>query len=144
MSMRRRVKIGKRKPIEEAEIIVIPMIDTMMFLLFFFMVAALAMVVQAGLPVNLPKASTGVNHSSQNVTITIKPGPTGQSLFYLNTAPITPDAITTGLENLHVTDKNLVIINADKHVFEGDVVTVMDDARKAGVVQFAIATTSKG
>jgi biopolymer transport protein ExbD len=69
--MRKRVNIARRKPVEEAEIIVIPMIDVMMFLLFFFMVASLAMVVQAGLPVNLPKASTANSHSSQNLTITI-------------------------------------------------------------------------
>ena len=56
--MRKRVKIARRGRIDEAEIIVIPMIDVMMFLLFFFMVASLALVVQAGLPVNLPKAST--------------------------------------------------------------------------------------
>ena len=71
--MRKRVKIGRRGHIEEPEIIVIPMIDVMMFLLFFFMVASLAMVVQAGLPVNLPKASNSQQHSSQNITITIMP-----------------------------------------------------------------------
>ena len=39
--MRKRVKIKRGRAIEEAEIIVIPMIDVMMFLLFFFMVASL-------------------------------------------------------------------------------------------------------
>ncbi|MCX6378158.1 MAG: biopolymer transporter ExbD, partial [Armatimonadetes bacterium] len=58
MAMKKGVRIARRKTIEEAEIVVIPMIDVMMFLLFFFMVASLAMVVQAGLPVNLPKAAT--------------------------------------------------------------------------------------
>ena len=68
--MRRRVKINRRRPAEDAEIIVIPMIDVMMFLLFFFMVASLAMVVQSGIPVNLPKAATGSEHPAQNITIT--------------------------------------------------------------------------
>ena len=71
MAMRKRVRIARRKPIEEAEIIVIPMIDVMMFLLFFFMVASLALVVQAGLPVNLPKASTADQHRAEPVTVTI-------------------------------------------------------------------------
>jgi len=35
MAMRKRVRIGRRKPVEDAEIIVIPLIDVMMFLLFF-------------------------------------------------------------------------------------------------------------
>ena len=50
-----------RKASEKARIEIIPMIDVMMFLLFFFMVASLALVVQAGLPVNLPKASTAAS-----------------------------------------------------------------------------------
>ncbi len=141
MTMRRRVKIGRRKPIEEAEIVIIPMIDTMMFLLFFFMVASLAMVVQAGIPVNLPKASTASDHSSQNITITIQPGPGGLARFYLNTTPITVDKIETGLEQMHVTAQDLVIINADRDVLHGDVVDAMDEARKAGVTEFAIAAT---
>lgn len=136
MAMRKRLNIGRRRQLEEAEIIVIPMIDVMMFLLFFFMVASLAMVVQAGLPVNLPKASTASQHSSQNVTITIM----RDNRVFLNTAPVTLDNLTAGLRRLNVTGDNLVIINADMHVEHGVVVAAMDMARKAGVTRFAIAT----
>ncbi len=136
MAMRKRVRIARRKPIEEAEIIVIPMIDVMMFLLFFFMVASLAMVVQAGLPVNLPKASTSETHSSQNVTITIM----RDNSIHLNTRLVTIDTLKGELQKLGVGDKDLVIINADKDVLHGLVVAAMDEARKAGVTRFAIAT----
>lgn len=136
MSMRKRVRIARRKPVEEAEIIVIPMIDVMMFLLFFFMVSSLAMVVQSGLPVNLPKASTGSEHSTQNITITIMK----DNRIFLNTAVVTLDKLKDALKALNVTDKNLVIINADKMVTHGLVVGAMDEARKAGVTRFAIAT----
>jgi len=136
MSMRKRVRIARRKPVEEAEIIVIPMIDVMMFLLFFFMVASLAMVVQSGLPVNLPKASTGSQHSTQNITITIMK----DNRIFLNTAPVTLDVLKDKLKALNITDKDLVIINADKIVAHGLVVGAMDEARKAGVTRFAIAT----
>jgi biopolymer transport protein ExbD len=134
--MRKRVNIARRRPVEEAEIIVIPMIDVMMFLLFFFMVASLAMVVQSGLPVNLPKASTANEHSSQNVTITIM----ADNHIYLNTTATTLDKLKSGLENLKVGANNLVIINADRRVTHGLVVAAMDEARKAGVTRFAIAT----
>ncbi len=134
--MRRRVRIGRRKPIEEAEIIVIPMIDVMMFLLFFFMVASLAMVVQSGIPVNLPKASSSSDHSSQNITVTIR----FDSSVYLNTKPTTLAQLETGLRGLHVTDRDLIIINADGRVPHAMVVGAMDQARKAGVTRFAIAT----
>lgn len=134
--MRKRIRLRGHKPVEEAEIIIIPMIDVMMFLLFFFMVASLAMVVQSGLPVDLPKASTANQHSSQNVTITIMKG--GQ--VYLNTALTPLSGLEAGLKNLNVGPANLVIINADAHVEHGTVVSAMDEARKAGVTRFAIAT----
>src|ERR1041385_4466484 len=108
MAMRKRIRIARRKPVEEAEIIVIPMIDVMMFLLFFFMVASLAMVVQTGLPVNLPKASTSNDHSSQNVTITIM----RDNSIHLNTKLVTLARLLPELAALHLTDKDLVIINA--------------------------------
>jgi len=136
MAMRKRVKISRRKQVEDAEIIVIPMIDVMMFLLFFFMVASLAMVVQAGLPVNLPKASTSTEHSSQNVTITIM----RDNSIHLNTKLVQLNTLRSELEALHLTDNNLVIINGDKLVTHGLVVACMDEARKAGVSRFAIAT----
>ncbi len=139
MSMRKRVQIGRRKPVEEAEIIIIPMIDTMMFLLFFFMVASLAMVVQAGLPVNLPKASTSEDHSSQNVTITMQ----RNGAVFVNTTLTPLYHVAAALEAMHIGPKNLLIINADKDVLHGAVVTAMDQARQAGVTQFAIATTKE-
>ena len=130
------MKVRARRAPEEAEIIIIPMIDTMMFLLMFFIVASLAMVVQNGLPVNLPKASTGVQHSAQNLTITVSK----DNVIHLNTKPITLDGETDALKALNVSDSTMVIINADAHVEHGLVTTVMDNARKAGIERFAIAT----
>ena len=134
--MRKRVKIARRKPVEEAEIIVIPMIDVMMFLLFFFMVASLALVVQAGLPVNLPKASTANESRAQNVTITIKN--TGQ--FYVNTRPISLTAISDELKRIHVDPKSVIVLNADKQVPFEMVVAAMNESRKADISRFTFAT----
>jgi biopolymer transport protein ExbD len=132
------MKVRARRQPEEAEIIIIPMIDTMMFLLMFFIVASLALAVQNGIPVNLPKASTGEKHSAQNVTLTV--GPTGD--LHLNTRPIAITDETADLKALNISAGTLVIINADANVKHGVVTTVMDDARKAGVERFAIATQS--
>ncbi len=132
------MKVRARRQPEEAEIIIIPMIDTMMFLLMFFIVASLALAVQNGLPVTLPKASTGERHSAQNVTLTL--GPTGD--LHLNTRPIAITDETAQLKALNISPGTLVIINADANVRHGVVTTVMDNARKAGVERFAIATQS--
>ncbi len=135
-TMRKRVSIGKRRAVDEPEIIVIPMIDVMMFLLFFFMVASLAMVVQAGLPVNLPKASNAQQHSSQNITITL----TGTGDVYLNTTKTTLDKIAEGLKKIGATPDNLIIINADRATNYGYVISAISEAGKAGITRFTFAT----
>ncbi len=86
-----RVRARRQAGGEEAEIIIIPMIDTMMFLLMFFIVASLALAVQNGLPVKLPKASTGERHPAQNLTLTID----AAGNMHLNTRPITLDEETS-------------------------------------------------
>ncbi len=138
-AMRRRVRLGRRKPVEEPEIIVIPMIDVMMFLLFFFMVASLAMVVQNAIPVQLPKAATGKDESVQRVTITLKP----EGTIFLNTKLTTIDHLEADLEALKVGPKSSVTLNADERVPYGTVVSVMDEARKAGIPGFAFAINRK-
>src|SRR5438105_10374778 len=103
MAMRKRVRIARRKPFEDAEIIVIPMIDVMMFLLFFFMVASLALVVQAGLPVNLPKASTANESRAQNVTITIQM----DGSYFVNTKKVPLDKVADELKAMHIDPKSV-------------------------------------
>jgi len=137
--MRKRVSIGKRKQVEEPEIIVIPMIDVMMFLLFFFMVASLAMVTQNAIPVTLPKASSSQDEKAETITITIRPD---QSI-YLNTTPMTIDKLESALVALKVGPKNVITINADERVPHGLVISAMDEARKAGIVAFGFATSRK-
>ena len=130
------MRVRARRQPEEAEIIIIPMIDTMMFLLMFFIVASLALAVQNGLPVNLPKAATGQKHSAQNVTITIS----AAGDIHLNTRPITLADETADLKALGVSSGTLVVINADKNSRQGITVSVMDQAGKAGIERFAFAT----
>ena len=137
--MRKRVRISKRKPVEEPEIIVIPMIDVMMFLLFFFMVASLAMVVQNAIPVSLPKASSSKDENAETITITI----TSDQSVFLNTTRTPVDQLESSLEKLHVGPKNVITINADERVPHGLVVAAMDEARKAGVISFGFATNRK-
>jgi biopolymer transport protein ExbD len=130
------MKVPRSRELEEAEVIIIPMIDTMMFLLMVFIVASLTLAVQEGIPVNLPKAATSVTHQAQNITLTI----TARQRIYVNTLPAVVADIPADLAKLKAGDGTLVIINADRIVPHGLVVDVMDGARKAGVTHFAIAT----
>lgn len=138
-TMRRRVQLGRRRQIEEPEIIVIPMIDVMMFLLFFFMVASLAMVVQNAIPVQLPKASTGEDKHVEPLTITLRP----DGSVYLGTKPVQMADLASEIEAVNKGENTTVTLNVDEHVPYGSVVAAMDEARRAGVTGFAFSDVKR-
>jgi len=139
MPMRQRVHVHRGRQVEEPEIIVIPMIDVMMFLLFFFMVASLAMVVQNAIPVSVPKASTAEQQKAPPITITLTP----DGSVFLNMTRITMDRLEPALVALKVNANTAITLNSDERVPAGTLVAAMDEARKAGVVTFGIATNKK-
>ncbi len=129
---------GSRK---KARIEIIPMIDTMFFLLVFFMIATLSMTVQKSLPVNLPYASTASEDIQQVVTLTItKEG----KLFFEKDQVYSMAEIGQRLSTRGWDTKGFsVVINADKTVEHGRVIEVMDIVRKSGIKKIAMATRPK-
>jgi len=64
------MRIQRRSP-KKARIEIIPMIDTIFFLLVFFMISTLSMAQYRGMPVNLPKAASGQQAPAESAAITI-------------------------------------------------------------------------
>jgi biopolymer transport protein ExbD len=126
-----------RKVRKKARIEIIPMIDTMFFLLVFFMVATLSMTIQKGLQVNLPHAATAREDVYQTVTFTI----TKEGKLFFNKDETTSVAGAVGrLRDLWQNNvPPSVIINADRSVEHGQVIELMDAVRGAGIVKIAIA-----
>lgn len=122
---------------KKARIEIIPMIDTMFFLLVFFMIATLSMTLQKGMPVNLPKASSTTDDLPEQVTLSISKN--GDVFF--NKDPVTLEELEARLDGLlYYGEEPAVVINADKTAFHGRVVKVMDSVRKTGILNMAIAT----
>jgi biopolymer transport protein ExbD len=130
------VKIVRRQR-KKARIEIIPMIDTMFFLLVFFMVATLSMTAQRGIPVNLPHAATAREELHQVVTLTV----TKEGKLLFDKEPIASvDEVATRLTRWKTTGADVyVVINADRAVEHGRVVDVMDAVRQAGVTRVAVA-----
>ncbi|MBP2655691.1 MAG: tolR: protein TolR [Firmicutes bacterium] len=127
-----------RRPAKKARIEIIPMIDTMFFLLVFFMVATLAMTTATSLPVNLPQASGVRDKNQQPVTLTLtKDG----ALFYNKESISTPAEAVVRLMRQNQ-GEGPVIINADRGVEYGRVVELMDAVRQGGVTRLAMAVES--
>ncbi len=123
---------------KKARIEIIPMIDTMFFLLVFFMVATLSMTVMEGIPVTLPKATAENNKISEPFMVTI----TRDGDFYLEKEKLGPRELLSALKE-GMGEDTLVIINADEEASHGKVVEAMGVIKLAGITRLAIATEPK-
>ncbi len=122
---------------KKARIEIIPMIDTMFFLLVFFMIATLSMTIQHGMPVNLPEAASTTDKIAEPISLTITEN---GDLFY-NKEMIILSQLKNRLVKLSRTTKEpSIVINADEQVAHGIVVKVMDTVRLSGIHNMAIAT----
>src|SRR5512132_3477164 len=130
----------RRRDIKKARIEIIPMIDTIFFLLVFFMISTLSMARYSGLPVNLPKAATGQQTPNESAALTIKPDGT----VAIDKQGVPREKIRDVLKSRLAENPDLlVLINGDERVEHGVVVEIMDAARQAGVARMAIAIKPK-
>ena len=130
----------QRRSIKKARIEIIPMIDTIFFLLVFFMISTLSMTQFKGMPVNLPKAVSGQQAPAESAAVTIDK----DGRLFLNQQAIDKTALGDALRQQLVKNAEmLVVINADDGVEHGRVVEVMDIARSANVAKMAIAVKPK-
>lgn len=133
----------RRRPPEKARIELIPMIDTMAFLLVFFMIASLAMSRQAGLPVRLPRADTADSKTWGDRSLVVSLGSDGS--VALDKKTVAPDTLSEEIQRrLAASPGLIVVINADTNIRHGAVVAAMDAAKKAGAARMAIATQPTG
>ena len=137
------MQFKRRRELKRTKIEIIPMIDTIFFLLVFFMLSSLALVQLNGLPVNLPQASTATRQQTKDLTITVDK----ERRVYVNKKQVDVADLAQELANdvgpgADLDDQS-VIINADLSVPHGLVVRCIDEARMAGISHFAIATASE-
>jgi len=136
-----RKRHGRRKPM--AEINVVPYIDVTLVLLIIFMITT--PMLQTGVDVDLPQAESATVEQQDNlppVVVSIKES--GEYFLKIDNGddePVEQDAITGRVTNV-LTDKPAtpVLINADKGVNYGTVVTIMAALKNAGVSKVGLMT----
>jgi biopolymer transport protein TolR len=139
-----RRKHGRRKPM--AEINVVPYIDVTLVLLIIFMITT--PMLQTGVEVDLPKAQSAMVEQKEGeppIVVSIKES--GE--YFINTEgqndeQIQPEVINDRVA-LVLSNKpgTQVLINADKGVDYGTVVTVMAALKNAGVPTVGLMTKSE-
>ena len=134
------MKFKRRSDLKRTKIEIIPMVDTMFFLLVFFMLSSLALSKIVAMPVDLPKASTSQRVPDDN-NFALSVDAAGQ--IFLDRQPVTLDGLGTAIrQSAGSRDmKDMVlVVNADEKSSHGLVVQCIDAARTAGIGRFAIAT----
>jgi biopolymer transport protein ExbD len=133
------VQFKRGRELKRTRIEIIPMIDTIFFLLVFFMLSSLSLTQLNGLRVNLPRATTMPRQPSSQLTLTID---RTQKLF-VNSQPATlnslPAQLTKAAGKTHLEDVSLVV-NADSQVPYGLIIKTIDASRTVGIQRFAMAT----
>lgn len=138
------MQFKQRRELKRTKIEIIPMIDTIFFLLVFFMLSSLALTKLNGLRVDLPKAKRAPRQAPAELTITIDQN---RALF-VNKTPVTDATLESVLKQKAggagaKLDNATVIINADTKVPHGLVVRCIDQSREIGITHFAIATAGE-
>jgi biopolymer transport protein ExbD len=134
------MRLQKKGNFKKARIEIIPMIDTIFFLLVFFMISTLSMSRFTGVQVNLPKAASGSQPPTETVVISL----TKDNQLIFNKTQIPVDSLRESLTTELVKNPELlVVINADEGVEHGKVVEIMDQARQTGASKLSIAVKPK-
>lgn len=134
------MKLRNPRNFEKPEIIIIPMIDIMFFLLVFFMISTMSMVDLKTTDVNLPKAQNVQTNLAVTYLVTIKQ----DGSLWLQDQPIgVEDLIRRAQLEQSKNSKFAVAIRADEKVEYKDLMGLMDKLKGAGITRFALAAEKK-
>lgn len=120
----------------EPQIMIIPMIDIIFFLLVFFMINMLSMTVEHAVPLQLPQAATAVLQTEASLTV----GVTADGRIFVEEEPVSRADFSRRMaaERERNPDVN-VVLRADEDARHADVLFVLDGLRSAGISRIGIA-----
>jgi biopolymer transport protein ExbD len=124
----------------DASLDITPIVDTVFNLLIFFALS-LNFIVTPGINVDLPESITEeiIREREELIVVMDK-----DNNIFINENTVSIEQLVTIFSRAAQKSKDtLVIIQADQEVSHGNVVRMMDRAKKAGLVRLAIATAMK-
>ena len=130
------MRLRDRRAFGKPEVVIIPMIDIMFFLLVFFMLSTLYMVNVKTVDVNLPKAQSAQTQLNVTYLVTVRK----DGSLWLEDQPI--DADTLVQQARMESQKNprfAVVVRADGDMNYSGVMELLDRFRQAGITRFGLA-----
>ena len=130
------MRLRDRRAFGKPEVVIIPMIDIMFFLLVFFIMSTLYMVNVKTVDVNLPKAQSAQTQLNVTYLVTVRK----DGSLWLEDQPI--DADTLVQQARMESKKNprfAVVVRADGDMNYSGVMELLDRFRHAGITRFGLA-----
>ena len=131
------MKLRDSRQVKTPDLMIIPMIDIMFFLLVFFMISTMYMVDLKTIPIKLPTATNSSAAASTTFSVSIKK----DGSIWLEDKQT--DARSLAMQALMEQKANpnfAIVIRADKDADYGEVIAVLDLLRGAGINKFGLAT----
>lgn len=135
------VKLDLLPQEERPQLMIIPMIDIIFFLLVFFMMSMLSMVVQKSMPLTLPQAESAKVSMTRNIPVTIT---ADGGIYYERDLMSLRDLTARLTEDVAHGEDISVILRGDAAASYGTVVQVMDVVKRLGIEKVYIATDTPG
>lgn len=125
---------------KEPDIMIIPMIDIVFFLLVFFMMSTLYMNTEQQIPLSLPKASSSSAKTIEPITISLM----STHKMYLNEREINPNDLPNEIKAIvNKMPEQAFVVRASKDVVYNDVIEILDDLKVNGARFVSVATERK-
>lgn len=121
----------------QPQLMIIPMIDIIFFLLVFFMMSTLYMVEQQSLPVNLPSAAAARKDITPGIDVTVTQS--GQVMVDQEEIPLDLLQKRIRMELVKQPERSFVL-RGDRQVEYGRVIAVLDRMKQAGASRIAVAS----
>ena len=135
------MKLRDRRAFAKPEVMIIPMIDIMFFLLVFFMLSTLYMVNVKTVDVNMPKAQNAETKMNVNYLVTVKQ----DGSLWLEDQPIAEEVLLQrARQEMQYNPNFAVVVRADQNLDYGMVVGLLDKLRGAGIARFGLAADDGG
>ena len=130
------MRLRDRRAFGKPEVVIIPMIDIMFFLLVFFIMSTLYMVNVKTVDVNLPKAQSAQTQLNVTYLVTVRK----DGSLWLEDQPIDTDTLVQ--QARMESQKNprfAVVVRADGDMNYSGVMELLDRFRQAGITRFGLA-----
>ena len=117
---------------------ILPMIDIIFAILAFLIISSLYLTRVDTISVDLPKANNSIKQNNKFVNVSIDKA----GNLFINKKSTQLQDLKVKVVDLITESKNLVVLNADKNISHGFVISVLDELRSIDDLKLAISTKS--